>query len=183
MNQPQQIKFQYTREEYVEARRLFLRMSRLVTPLSLALWGLAVAAELWSVLSSGATPTTLLLGLLLLFAGVMLGQLYLIRPGRLFDRTPWMQQPCLLEYSREGVTLEGEGMRVSVPWKDCASLWETPQWFFLLPLHRQPLHRQGGPGRCILIPKEGFAAPGGCTAFRELALEQLGEANHRCYAR
>ena len=152
--------FSLSRAEYVRAVRYYLRKSHLVSWVQalVILLALAAAAVMGALMERMSFLCTLLVVLSAMVA-LYGGWLYVVKPGRMYDRDPTLGRPVSFLFNREDLARQDEKTAVLLDWK-LQALWRGKEFYYLF---------REGEGY-LLLPKTAFSSEEDRLAFERLAL-------------
>lgn len=164
------VTFSLSRAEYVRAVRCYLRKSHLVSWVQVLfiLIALAVSAVMGILMERMSFLNTLLVVLSVMVAGYG-GWLYVVKPGRIYDRNPELGARVSFFFSREDMARQDEKTAVLLDW-DLKKLWRGKEFYYLF---------RGDEGY-LLLPRSAFRSEEDQRRFEALALDACPEAKFRC---
>lgn len=153
-----QLTFTYTKEEWVEARRAYLLLTKAVTRFQMACMALIAGFLAFSISRYGLT--TSLAGLTVLFLIVIGMHLfaYFIQPSWIFGSTKKYHGEYRLWFSEQEIRFETQGISSTLGWSNYDGYLENSSFFYLLQ----------GKHYYLLIPKRVFPTPEGPVEFKAL---------------
>ena len=163
------ITFSLSRAEYVRAVRYYLRKSHLVSWVQalVILIALAAAAVMGVLMERMSFLCTLLVVLSVMVALYGLW-LYVIQPGRLYDRHPELGRQVSFLFNREDLSRQDEQTAVLLDW-DLKKLWRSKEFYYLF----------RGEESYLLLPRSAFRSEEDRLRFEFLAQTACPEAKVR----
>lgn len=160
------VTFSLSRAEYVRAVRYYLRKSHLVSwvqavVLIIALAAAAVMGTLMEQMSFLCTLLVVLSAMVALY-GVWL---YVIQPGRIYDKNPALGRQVSFLFNREDLSRQDEETAVLLDW-DLKMLWRSKEFYYLF---------RGAEGY-LLLPRSAFQSEEDRLRFEFLAQTACPEA-------
>ena len=160
------VTFSLSRAEYVRAVRYYLRKSHLVSwvqavVLIVALAAAAVMGTLMERMSFLCTLLVVLSAMVALY-GVWL---YVIQPGRIYDKNPALGRQVSFLFNREDLSRQDEETAVLLDW-DLKMLWRGKEFYYLF---------RGAEGY-LLLPRSAFQSEEDRLRFEFLAQTACPEA-------
>ncbi|WP_297721584.1 hypothetical protein [Intestinimonas sp.] len=160
------VTFSLSRAEYVRAVRYYLRKSHLVSwvqavVLIVALAAAAVMGTLMERMSFLCTLLVVLSAMVALY-GVWL---YVIQPGRIYDKNPALGRQVSFLFNREDLSRQDEETAVLLDW-DLKMLWRSKEFYYLF---------RGAEGY-LLLPRSAFQSEEDRLRFEFLAQTACPEA-------
>lgn len=153
------IRFQYTKEEYVKAVRKYLLVTDTIKKLDLILAIIGVPCTLvYFFLSSFNWFSILLLVCAVLFAG-FIGFQYLYVPAMTFEKTPKFKEEYHLTFTPEGILFETASVSSELKWDAYTIFWESEDCYYLV----QEKHIY------TILPKRVFSGDAEKLAFERMA--------------
>lgn len=160
------VTFSLGRAEYVRAVRYYLRKSHLVSwvqavVLIVALAAAVVMGTLMERMSFLCTLLVVLSAMVALY-GVWL---YVIQPGRIYDKNPALGRQVSFLFNREDLSRQDEETAVLLDW-DLKMLWRSKEFYYLF---------RGAEGY-LLLPRSAFQSEEDRLRFEFLAQTACPEA-------
>lgn len=160
------VTFSLSRAEYVRAVRYYLRKSHLVSwvqavVLIVALAAAAVMGTLMERMSFLCTLLVVLSAMVALY-GVWL---YVIQPGRIYDKNPALGRQVSFLFNREDLSRQDAETAVLLDW-DLKMLWRGKEFYYLF---------RGAEGY-LLLPRSAFQSEEDRLRFEFLAQTACPEA-------
>ncbi len=160
------VTFSLSRAEYVRAVRYYLRKSHLVSwvqavVLIVALAAAAVMGTLMERMSFLCTLLVVLSAMVALY-GVWL---YVIQPGRIYDKNPALGRQVSFLFNREDLSRQDAETAVLLDW-DLKMLWRGKEFYYLF---------RGAEGY-LLLPRSAFQSEEDRLCFEFLAQTACPEA-------
>ena len=161
MRREEEVRASYTlsRKEYVRGTRYYLRKSHLVSWVQIVVIVLALAA---SAVMGALMERMSFLNTLLIVLSVMVtvygGWLYLVKPGRIYDRHPELGRPVSFLFTREDMARQDDTSAVLLDW-NLKKLWRGKEFYYLF----------RGEDGYVLLPKSAFRSEEERLHFEALA--------------
>lgn len=125
------IEFECTRDEYIKSRRKFLRQSKTVSNSNIIFLILMTIIEVVFLLI-GEYFFSIIIGVLLIISYILVGVLYFIQPGRLYDKTEFIKEKMEFEFNSEGVINVIKKIKTSTKWDFIQEIWESEDFIYLM---------------------------------------------------
>lgn len=153
------VTFSLSRAEYVRAVRYYLRKSHLVSWVQalVILIALGAAAVMGVLMERMSFLCTLLVVLSVMVALYGLW-LYVIQPGRIYDKNPALGRQVSFLFNREDLSRQDEQTAVLLDW-DLKKLWRGKEFYYLF-------RREEG---YLLLPRSAFRSEEDRLQFEFLA--------------
>ena len=166
------ITYRLDRADYVRATRFYLRKSGVTPGWYIPLFALVVALVGVMVYYAGVTPiaVTVLVVAAVAAAGIL--AVYLVGPGRRYDRTPALWIQAQLRFSVEDIAFQTEEGAGILPW-GLARFWISPTDYYLIRTRQDYL----------IVPKEFFPDDEARCRFETLVVQANPEAACRRFSR
>ena len=166
------IAFSYEREAYIRAMRLYLRKSGATPAWALILLAAVLGLIGFLIFMTGVTPMVVVLLVLTAAAGVMGFTVWLVKPGRHYDRTPVLRERCLYRFSLEDIGVQNETGAGVLPW-NFTRFWITPTDYYLV----------RDAESCLLLPRSAFEDADTCRRFEDLVMAANPGIKRRVYGK
>jgi len=158
-----ELKFQYTKEEYVKAFRLYLLADRAAGKFARGFILLFSAFSIYYLLSSGFGALGILCCVLSAVAIAIELLLYFYIPHRNFINSPKLHEEYLLIFSPDEIIFRTSGIDSRLKWDIYSALWESGDFYFLVQASRN----------YTLVPKRVFKDSGEREIFKSLAAKAV----------
>ncbi len=153
------LKMQYTEEEYVEASRRYLFLSKTLSVFKFILVAIVFALLVALIILDGIDLMAILVIILLVITVSMGLVLYFVQPRSTFRKSKEMQQAYdLILTEKEMIFAIGE-RSLPFPWTGFQACWVTESFFYLIQ----------GKNLYTFLPRRIFASPEEEAAFQKLA--------------
>lgn len=155
------VRFRLDRAEYVRGVRYYLRKSYLVSWVQLVIVLAVLGAVLGLTWAMGRLNflNTLILVLLLLVSGYG-GFLYLLQPGRYYDRHPELGKEVTYVFSREDLSRQDDKAAAIYDW-NVKKLWRGRAFYYLFT----------GEEGYTMLPYRAFQSESDRETFEELVVD------------
>ncbi len=160
-----ELQFQYTKKEWVDARRKYLFLSKTITRWQIVfLAGFSILILL--LLIAHKTDTIIIMSaVVIVFAIIMLVILYFVQPIVLFKNTEKYSSMYSFSFQEEEILFEARGISSVIKWDIFQSYVETDQYFYLLQ----------GKMLYTMLPKRVFPSDEAQQQFRDLLILHYGK--------
>ena len=160
------------RGDYVRAMRLYLRKSGITPGWYLPLFAGVVALVGVMIRLAGVTPIAVTV--LVVAAGAALGVLavYVLGPGRRYDRTPALWGTTQLRFSREDIAFQNEEGAGLLPW-ELTRFWISATDYYLIRT----------PQDYLIVPRALLGGEEACRRFEALVIRANPQARCRRFSR
>lgn len=128
---PITVDFTYSKEDYVQAVRRFLRLNKTISLFSQIFMIMALLADIVYIALFGFSFETILLTALLACSFLMLALLH-YQPIWVYNRNPRLQAPQHYEFRPEGITIHTALASSQVGWDLFTRYWDDPVGVYLL---------------------------------------------------
>lgn len=119
-----------SRAEYVRGVRVYLRKSGIINSLGLVILALTIPVIGFLIWLNGMTVLNTALVVLWVMAVGMGVFLYVIQPGRSFDKTPQMGERVVYTFAPEHIGVRSGSVAGAVKW-EFLRLWNTREFYVL----------------------------------------------------
>ena len=151
--------FQLSREEDVRAVRCYLRKSHLVSWIQVLVILIALgAAAVMGILMERMSFLCTLLVVLSVMVALYGLWLYVIQPGRIYDKNPALGRQVSFLFNREDLSRQDEQTAVLLDW-DLKKLWRGKEFYYLF----------RGEDGYLLLPRSAFRSEEDRLQFEFLA--------------
>ena len=158
--EPITLEFTYSKEDYVQAMRRFLRLTKTISRLSLYFLAVAAVADVIFLAMFGLTIENLILTVMLVCCGVML-LIFHYQPARTYDKSPRLKAVQHYEFSPEGITMKTASATSQVKWNLFSYYWDDVTGVYLLQNKKS----------YILLPARLFSSDDQRQALQQMAVE------------
>lgn len=157
-----EIKFKYTKEEYVKAFREYLLLTKTIKKRDMIVAILVIIfSTIWLILSKEIlSAVCLLCGVLFL---LLLCNLYYWMPGRNFSQNNKFKEEYNLTFSDEGILFKTDSINSNLKWNTYVDFMENEEFFYLIQAKQV----------FSLIPKRAFDSVEVENGFREMVLRNV----------
>ncbi|WP_417092402.1 hypothetical protein [Intestinimonas timonensis] len=153
------VTFSLSRAEYVRAVRYYLRKSHLVSWIQVLVILIALgAAAVMGILMERMSFLCTLLVVLSVMVALYGLWLYVIQPGRIYDKNPALGRQVSFLFNREDLSRQDEQTAVLLDW-DLKKLWRGKEFYYLF-------RREEG---YLLLPRSAFRSEEDRLQFEFLA--------------
>ena len=153
------VTFSLSRAEYVRAVRYYLRKSHLVSWIQVLVILIALgAAAVMGILMERMSFLCTLLVVLSVMVALYGLWLYVIQPGRIYDKNPALGRQVSFLFNREDLSRQDEQTAVLLDW-DLKKLWRGKEFYYLF-------HGEDGN---LLLPRSAFRSEEDRLQFEFLA--------------
>jgi hypothetical protein len=154
-----ELKFQYTKEEYVKAYRLYLLADRVTGKFARGFVLLFSVFSIYYLFSSGFGTLGVLCCALSSVAIAIELMLYFYIPHRNFVNSPKLQEGYILIFSPDEIIFKTQSIDSKLKWDIYSAIWESRDFYFLV----QPSKNY------TLVPKRVFKNSDEQEIFKSLA--------------
>jgi hypothetical protein len=155
-----ELKFQYTKEEYVKAYRLYLLVDHVTAgKFARGCVLLFSAFSIYYLFSSGFSTLGVLCCALSSVAIAIELMLYFYIPHRNFVNSPKLQEGYLLIFSPDEIIFKTQSIDSKLKWDIYSAIWESRDFYFLVQQSKN----------YTLVPKRVFKNSGEQEIFKSLA--------------
>lgn len=157
-----EIKFKYTKEEYVKAFREYLLLTKTIKKRDMIIAVLVIIfSTIWLILSKEIlSGVCLLCGVLFVF---LLCNLYYWVPGRNFSQNSKFREEYNLTFSNEDIQFKTDSINSDLKWSTYVDSIESEEFFYLIQAKQV----------FTVIPKRAFRNVEAENGFREMVLKNL----------
>lgn len=167
--------FEYTKDEFVDSRRKFIFMRKLITKLQVAVFVFLGLVDIFFLCTKGVEvlkhPIMIVVNVLYILCTIMTCFLYFIQPGLMFHQTAKFHQIYHLEFLEDNIIFHTDNLHSEINWNIYTALWENKKYFYLL--QTKDIYS--------LIPKRVFSTEEEVIEFRELYHRQLPSVEYRYF--
>jgi len=167
------LNFKYSKEEYVNAVRKYLFLSKTITKTSIIILAICIIVEIVITFNSGLTLISCALWFATLLAMVMGSYLYFIQPGYLYKSTSKLHQQYSLIFAQETIYFKTEGISSELKWTIYKKLWDCPAFYYLV--QAKSIY--------TVIPKRVFNSGTELDKFKSLALSGNKDMVYKDYTK
>lgn len=129
--EPITVDFTYTREDYVQAVRRFLRLNKTISRFSQVFMCIALLADVVFIGLFGFTAENMILTVLIACSLLMMAALH-FQPEWTYNRNPRLHAPQHYEFRPEGITLKTATATSQVQWDLFQRIWDDAVGVYLL---------------------------------------------------
>lgn len=169
------IDFIYQKDEFVDSRRRFLFMRKLITKLQVIICALVLVVDIILLCTKGAgyifQGIYLAFNVIYIILIVIMCYLYFFQPGIGFESMKKFHETYHLKFLEDIIVFDTDTIHSELQWNTYSALWENHKYFYLLQTKDQ----------YSLIPKRVFLNPEECKNFRTLFQRKLPTAEYKLF--
>lgn len=160
-----EIEFTYTKKEWVDGRRKYLFISKVITRMQLFVMALMAVFFIISAAVYGFGVINIALGVVLALLALELVFIYVVQPGMLYKATDKYHSRYRLVFGEDGLLFETQGIASELKWDIYTGYAQSREYYYLLQ----------GKMNYTLIPRRALSDERGRENFEKLVKSVLPE--------